>query len=119
MTPEQAKSSYRRALTNRASIRRFSGPAGPNRSATDVECRAWVRRFRAGPGTGPLVGDVMQAEFLAIVLVEDLVAAGFALPITTADKLVFNGREMAISFPDNATRTVGTELIAYNLTIKG
>jgi hypothetical protein len=119
MTPEQGKSIHRRFLTNRAAIRRFTGPAGPNRTATDVEVHAWVKRFRAGPGTGALVSDVMQADYAAVVLVEDLVAAGFALPITTADKLVFNGKEFAISFPDSATRTVGTELVAYNLMVKG
>jgi len=119
VSPDYAKSAYRRGLTNQVTIRRFSGPAGPNRAKVDVDCRAWIKRARAAGGAATLVSDVMQYEYTAVVLVEDLVAGGLALPITTADKLVFDGREMAISFPDNATRSVGTELIAYNLTVKG
>ena len=78
-------------------------------------CRARLR----GAAAGVLVGDVMQFNFLAIILVEDLVAGGFALPITTGDKLVFGTRELAINFPDNATRSVDGELIAYVLSAKG
>lgn len=119
MNLDLAKSTHRRLLTNKVTVRRYVGQAGPNRVSIDVDCRAWIKRARALGGASALVSDVMQAEFTAVVLVEDLVVAGFALPITTADKLVFNGREMAISFPDDATRSVGTELVAYNLTVKG
>ena len=119
MNIDLAKSIYRRSLTNQVTIRRFTGPAGPNRATTDVTCRAWIKRARAAGGATTLVSDVMQFELTAVVLVEDLVAGGFPLPITTADKLVFDGKEMAISFPDKATRSVGTELLAYNLTVKG
>jgi hypothetical protein len=115
ITPDQARSSYRRYLTHTVAIRRYTGPAGPNRASVDTPCRARLR----GAAAGVLVGDVMQFNFLAIILVEDLVAGGFALPITTGDKLVFGTRELAINFPDNATRSVDGELIAYVLSAKG
>lgn len=119
MTPDQARSAYRRHLKEPIAIRRFSGKAGPDRTATDTPCRGHVRAAR--PGTevpAQLIGDVMEFYFAAIVLVEDLETAGFTLPLTTADKLVFRGREMAISFPDDATRSVDGELIAYNVRVK-
>jgi hypothetical protein len=115
MTPDQARSTYRRYLPDRVAIRRYSGPAGPNRTPNDTPCRARVK----GDSAGVLVGDVMQFSYHAVVLVEDLELGGFILPLTTADKLVFQGKELAISFPDNATRSVGGELIAYNVLAKG
>lgn len=114
MTPETARSMYRRFLTDTVSVRRFTG-SGPARTASDTPCRARVKGINAGT----LVGDVMQSGYTAVVLVEDLITAGFALPLTTGDKLVFHGKELAISFPDNATRAIADELIAYNLQLKG
>lgn len=115
ITADQARSTYRRNLTHQVAIRRFTGPAGPNRTFADTPCRARVR----GAAAGALIGDVMTFDFLAVILVEDLVAGGFTLPITTGDKLIFGTRELAINFPDNATRAVGPDLIAYVLHAKG
>jgi hypothetical protein len=115
ITAEYTRSAYRRQVTHQVAIRRYTGPAGPNRAAVDTPCHCRIR----GAGAGVLIGDVMQFNFMAIVLVEDLVAGGFTLPLTTADKFLFNGRELAINFPDNATRAVGPDLIAYVLSVKG
>jgi hypothetical protein len=117
MTPEYAKSVYRRFLTNSVAIRRYTGKAGPDRTVTEAQCRAWIR---ADPlRQEPLVGELKELVYHAVVLVEDLENAGFPLPLTGSDKVVFQGKEFTISFPDNATRSVGTELIAYNLRVKG
>lgn len=117
MTPEYAELVYRRFLTNSVTIRRYTGKAGPDRTVTEVECRAWIR---ADPlRQEPMVSDLKELVYHAVVLVEDLANAGFPLPLNGADKLVFQGKEFAVSFPDNATRSVGTELIAYNLRVKG
>jgi hypothetical protein len=119
VTPEFARSRYKVHLEDTIAIRRFTGPAGPNRTFTDTTAHAKVR---ADPGSPhALIGDVMQYFFLAVVSIEDLEAAGFALPITTADKVIHQGRELAISFPDKRTRSVGTGgvTVAYVLRLKG
>jgi hypothetical protein len=115
MNPATAAAVYRRRLQEPVAIRRFTGPAGPNRSAADYPARGHVK------GTVPeaLVGDVMQQGAHALVLVEDLAAAGFTFPVTTGDKLVVGGKELAISFVDGWTHTVAGALRAYRLTVKG
>jgi hypothetical protein len=117
MNVDYAKSLHRRFLTNRVTVRRYTGPAGPNRTATDVDCRAWVRADPLRPQQ--MVSDVTEFVFRCIVSAEDLERGGFPLPLTTADKVIFQGREMAVSFPDNATRTVGDTLVAYNIRVRG
>jgi hypothetical protein len=114
---DYAISLHRRFLTNRVTVRRYSGAAGPNRITTDVECRAWVRADPLRPQQ--MVSDVTEFVYRCIVSAEDLRNAGFPLPLTTADKVVFKGKEMAVSFPDNATRTVGDTLVAYNIRVRG
>lgn len=117
MNINYAKSVYRRFLTNHVTVRRYIGPAGPNRTPIDVPCRAWVRADPLRPQQ--MVSDVTEFVYRCIVLAEDLENAGFPLPLTTADKVVFQGKEMAVSFPDNATRTVGDTLVAYNIRVRG
>ena len=115
MNDAAARAVYRRRLPDVVVIRRFSGPRGPERVATDYSARGHVK------GTMPeaLVGDVMQQTGHVVVNVEDLGAAGLALPITTADKVVVGGRELAISLVDSWTHTVAGALRAYRLTVKG
>jgi hypothetical protein len=110
----QTKSLYRRTLRERVLIRRYTG-TGPGRTSVDVSCRAKI----IGDSSGVLVGDVRQFEFDAVVLAEDLATGGIALPLTPADKLVLQGREMAIMFPDNATRSDEGVLVAYQIKAKG
>jgi hypothetical protein len=117
MNIDLARSTYRRFLTNKVTVRRYNGPAGPNRTSIDVECRAWVRADPLRPQQ--MVSDVTEFVFRCIVLAEDLENAGFPVPLTTADKVLFKGKEMAVSFPDNATRTVGDTLVAYNIRVRG
>lgn len=116
MNPEYAKAVYRRHLTNKVVIRRYTG-SGPSRTPADVTCRASVKADNMQ--SNQLADNVKELTYRAVVLVEDLVAGGFALPMTTADKMVFDGKEMAISFPDRATRTVGETLLAYNVRARG
>jgi hypothetical protein len=115
MNAAQAAAVYRRRLQEPVAIRRFTGPRGPGRTATDYPAMGHVK------GTAPeaLVGDVMQQTGHCVVNVESLVAGGFALPITTADKLVVGGRELAISLVDSWTHYVAGALRAYRLTVKG
>ncbi len=111
---EQTRSLYRRTLNDPVAIRRYTG-TGANRPFFDTPCRAQV----TGDRPDVLIGTVNQYDYTAIVFVQDLIDGQFALPITSNDRLIFKGKELAIMFPDNATRSVDGELIAYVLRLKG
>lgn len=117
MSVEAIKASYRANLRKYGEpikIRRYTG-SGPSRPMFEVEVYARVTGFTPNE----MVAGIQQADRKAIVLHEDLVAAGLALPLTNADKAVFQGREYAIRVPDNATRRVAGVTIAYELQIVG
>lgn len=112
-TAEQTRSLYERTLRENLHIRRYTGPVAA-RVATDYACRGRVWGDRAVA----LIGSNNQFDGRAIVLVQDLVDNGLSLPITTADKLIKNGKEHSISFPDRASRAEGDDLIAYELVVR-
>lgn len=117
MTVDEIKAEYLAALDEvgeTITIRRFTG-TGPNRPKFDVEVRARVMGYQPNE----MVAGIAQADRKAIVLHEDLIAAGFALPITNADFAVVQGKQHAIRVPDNATRRVAGATIAYELQIVG
>lgn len=117
MTPDQAKSTYRRMLAERGevvAIRRYTG-AGVSRPRFEVEVKAVVSDF----GPQDLVGAITQGDRKLIVMVEDLIRRQFAIPVTTNDKAMVRGRECAITAADDSTRRIAGELIAYELTVRG
>lgn len=113
-TANATKSLYARTLRENVAIRRYSGPASA-RTSQDYACRGRVW----GERPAELVGGTMQYDKRAVVYVPDLSERGFTLPVTSADKLVHRGKELSISFPDNATRSEGDDLIAYELLVRG
>lgn len=117
MNPAVVLDTYRRMIAADGEwikIRRYTG-LGNNRPHFDVAVRAKVTKWEPEE----LVGSIQQGDRKLIVLVEDLIAAQFALPITAADKTVVRGRELAIVAPDDSTRRLGTTLIAYELAARG
>lgn len=117
MTPETAKGIYRRRIGKGETvyIRRYTG-TGTNRPRYDAPVRARVMGYEAKD----LVGIIQQGDRHVIFLAEDLIAAQFALPLTTSDKAVVKGRELAIIAPDDATRRAdGGVLIAFDLQVRG
>lgn len=109
--------SYRRAMDRVGEtilIRRFSG-TGPARPKVDVSVRARISEYQPDE----LIGGIEQARRRAIVLHDDLIKAGFALPITNSDFAVVQGKQHAIRVPDNMTRRVAGVTIAYELQIIG
>jgi len=116
MPLQRTQSLYRRTLKDTVYIRRDSG-SGQDQTFTDYKARANVR----GDGAAVLIGDIEQYEYTAVVLVEDLVNAGLSLPVTEDDKLLLadKGKELAITFPDDATRSDEGTLVAYVLRAKG
>jgi hypothetical protein len=115
MTPQQVKSLYGRTLSDNVILRRYTG-AGANRPRFDVED---VRAQVIGYQPHELVGTIVQGDRKVILYADDLVGAGFSQPITTNDKLVVRGRELAIIAADDSTRRVDGVLIAYELQCRG
>lgn len=116
MTPETAKAMYRRriGIGKPLHIRRYTG-TGTNRPRFDAEVRARI----TGYAPDELVGTITQGDRKVIFLAEDLIAAHFPTPITTSDKVVEDGKELAIIAPDKSTREVQGVLIAYEMTVRG
>jgi hypothetical protein len=112
---EQTNSLYRRTLKENLKIRRYTG-AGPNRPSFDTPCAGRV----VGDRPAQLVGTANQYDFRVIVFVKSLIDNGFdPATLSSNDKLIYKGRELAISFPDDATRKEGDTLIAYELMVRG
>jgi hypothetical protein len=115
MSVDKIKLEYRGLMGRRGetvSIRRYSGTP---REPDDVDIQAVV----IGYAPNELIGTVMQGDRRAIILAEDLVAAQFPGPVTSNDKLVVRGKELAIIAADDSTRRVAGVLIAYELQVRG
>lgn len=115
MNPETVKASYRRNLKDTITLRRYTG-SGTSRPRFDAEN---IRANVAGYQPHELIGTIMQGDRKIIVLVEDLINKNFTLPVTSNDKVVIDGKELAILAPDGSTREVNGVLIAYELQVRG
>ena len=93
-------------------FRRFTGSGTP-RPKTDVTAKARVMGYKTGDN---LLGPIVQGDRKVIAMAEDLSSL---LPITTNDKLVVRGKELAIKSVDDSTRRIGTTLIALTLQVGG
>lgn len=117
MTPEQCRATYRRMLDlvgEDVIIRRYTG-SGASRPKFDATVRARVTEYEPRE----LVGLLQQGDRRLIVMADDLVAAQFSLPLHKGDKAVVRGKELNIETPDDNTRRVDGELIAYELQVRG
>jgi hypothetical protein len=117
MTPDEVKQSYRESVDaagETIKLRRYTG-IGTSRVANDTNVRARVTGYTANE----LVGAIQQGDRRVIMLVEDLVNAGFAVPVTANDKIVLRGTMIAIISVDDSTRRIQGELIAYEIQARG
>lgn len=115
--PRGARFQYRRTLARHGEpvlLRRYTG-VGVNRPMFEVEVRARV----TGYAPQELVGSIQQGDRRVIVLVEDLIAKQFALPVTASDKIVVRSKELAITSVDDSSRRDGTDLIALEIQARG
>jgi hypothetical protein len=92
-------------------IRRYTGTGSP-RSKSDTVTRARVMGYEPKD----LVGSIVQGDRKIIALVDGL--AGI-LPITTNDKAVVRGKELAIKAVDDSTRRIAGILIALEIQASG
>jgi len=113
MSSDDIKALYRADLQETVVIRRYTG-TGTNRPKFDVSVHGSSRRYHATE----LLGGIVQGDQEILVLVEDLIQKKFALPITTNDKIVIAGKELAIIAPNERADLDGT-LIAYDLQARG
>lgn len=104
---------YRRVLDETIIVRRYTG-SGASRIKFDAAAVGKETRY----AVDELVGSIIQGDHRVIVLVEDLIGKNFALPVTTNDKIVVSGRELAIIVPNERKAPDGT-LVAYDLQCRG
>jgi hypothetical protein len=116
MTPEQARGMYRRQLRpfGKVTVRRYTSSSEPRNY---VDYQALGRVFEAAPDA--LAGDIKQRNSRAVVLAEDLEAAGLSGPVTASDVLVVRSKVYRIISPDIETRRIGNVAIAYELEVRG
>lgn len=95
-------------------IRRYHG-TGSNRPKFEKNCKARVLNYQASEIAGPIV----QGDRKVILLAQDIETGDVALPISTSDKAVVRGRELAIISVDDNTLRDGEDLCAYVLQVRG
>jgi len=102
------------------SVRRYTG-LGVARTYADFEARARTVGYEPQPmiSSHNKASAIQQGDRKIILLAADLDNAGFASPITTDDKVMVRGMELAIIAADDSTRRVNGTLIAYELQVRG
>lgn len=120
MTPAQVKEMYSRLLAlygqTTVKLRRHTG-TGHSRTPTDYsDIAARVHEYQPDE----LIGGIVQGDRKFIIFADDVADSGFTVPfVATADKLVVDGRELAIKSVDDNTRRIGDTLIAYEIRAGG
>ncbi len=109
MQTSEIKAAYAQQLKETIVVRRYTG-AGANRPRFDVAVRGRARLY----ATNELINGITQGDQNVIVLVEDLIAAQFALPVTQFDKVVVAGKELAIIDP-NTRKAPDGAVIVYDV----
>ena len=117
MTPAETKQSYIAAMNaagETISIRRLAAP-GDSPAYTDTDLRARVTGYQEHE----LVGTIQQGDRKIIALADDLIDAGFPVPVTANDKVMLRGKRLAIVAVDDSTRRIQGVLIAYEIQARG
>ena len=93
---------------------------GPLRMREPRKARVQINSmYRADYEVRELVGDVQQGDMMALVLVEDLVAASWPSPPRQGDIVAIGDKSFNVEAVDDRTRMVGTTLIAYQMRLRG
>src|SRR5258708_31225214 len=95
MNADGIKATYARELKEMIVVRRYTG-TGANRPGFDAGVRGKARLY----GATELIGTITQGDWNVLLLVDDLIAKQFALPLTTNDKIVVAGKEIGILAPN-------------------
>ena len=112
MTPTDARAMYRSQLVPGETVSLVRGFGSPNARQVDG---LPGRMLKAGE---LLVAGLMQGERVLLLLAEDVAASDLAAPQIN-DRVLWNGKALAVKFIDDAKRRVAGELIAYELYLAG
>ncbi len=108
MNAAEIKAAYARVLKEPILVRRYTG-TGANRPFFDTKVRGKARLYAATE----LIGTITQGDQNVILFVDDLIARNFALPLTTNDRAVVAGKEIAIVAANTRKAPDGT-IVVYD-----
>lgn len=114
MTPEGAKASYRRFLTDRFTVTR-NQQGGTIAAFTASNVHGRMKEYVKPRGAE----DNTQGWQRAIVLVDDLIANNFPVPMKNGDIITVQGRSLKVVGVDQNTRKVDQTVIAYECIVQG
>lgn len=114
MTPAFARASYRRLVVTSGETISLVRGFGGNSPVTVTGLRARVIGFRPDEVTG----GVQQGGRKVILLAEDLEASAIPTP-AKGDRVVWNGKTLAVTAVDDASRRIGGIAIAFELEVAG
>jgi hypothetical protein len=113
-----SKFRFRRLVYRRGEVvgvRRYTG-SGVTKPVANADVMARVIGYQADE----LVGGIVQGDRRVIMLVEDLIDKQWpAGVVTTTDKIIIRGKEIAIMSVDDNTHRDGNECIALELQVRG
>jgi hypothetical protein len=119
MTPTEGRDSLRCMVTEDGEtiiVRRYSG-IGAARVAITPEATTLARV--KGYQAKELVGAIVQGDQEVVALVETGSLLAALLPLSNADKLVIDGREVAIKAVDHKSRSLKGDVFGLNITAAG
>lgn len=124
MTPDESLASYRAMISEVGEpilIRRFTGAGAPR-----PKQEAWAMARPFGLGSPELVGGILQGKSKWVVLndpsaavPDGMVSLQSLLPLSSDDKLVAGGKELAIDAIDDKTRRIAGVIIALEIQVIG
>jgi len=107
------KQLYAHNLRMQVELRRYIG-TGATRTRVTAVAKADVRTY----APAALIGNIQQGDVRAVVYADDLTDNGLDLPVTTDDRIFFQGREYQVVAPAPRVSQDGT-LVAYELHLRG
>jgi hypothetical protein len=114
MNAAAIRAAYARTLKENIVVRQYTG-AGANRPRFDTMVRGKARQY----SSTELIGTIAQGDLNILILVEDLIAQQFSLPLTTDHKIVVaHHPELSIQGVAERKALDGT-LIAYEIQARG
>ena len=113
MNAAEIKRAYARELKETIGVRRYTG-SGATRPRFDIFIRGKATPYQATE----LIGTVVQGDQRVLLLAEDIISNQMTLPVTTNDKVVVKGRELAIVNLAERKGPDGT-LVAYEIRARG
>jgi hypothetical protein len=104
---------YREQCKHVVTVRRYSG-TGQARTKVDYTAAGYAQAY----GTKELLGTIVQGDVKVIAIAADLAANGMTLPVMATDKVVVDGRELAIQIV-KSRKSIDGVIVAYEVQARG